>query len=108
MKTKLKLVLLLLTLIKGLAAQTSTVCHDGKQLARTRILSREEMSITGSFQFKLEVVAFDTCVLDSIRIINEGQFLTLSYNSSNSFSQALGTGFSQTSLLPGDTSICTI
>jgi hypothetical protein len=87
MKTKLHLLILLLALFKAAVAQTGPKCREEKQFVRTRILSREEMTVTGSFQFTLEVLAYDTCTLDSIRIINDGTFFNISFNGSLSKSQ---------------------
>jgi hypothetical protein len=35
--------------------------HSDKSLCRTRIISKEEMTVTGVFTFNLEVLAYDTC-----------------------------------------------
>ena len=33
--------------------------HSDKSLCRVRVISKEEMTITGSFTFELEVLAYD-------------------------------------------------
>lgn len=94
--------LLLLTII-GFAQERD---HN---LIRARIISKEEMTITGSFSFTLEVLAYDTCTLDSIRIVNDGTFLNISFNGSLSKSQNISQpSFSLKYLLPGQTSTCII
>lgn len=77
MKKILFTLVLAFSLTNFVLAQKSnnTACQSGDNaLARARIISREEMTVTGSFQFTLQVEAFENCTLDSIRIINDGTF----------------------------------
>jgi hypothetical protein len=98
-----------ITLLLCITAANASAKHSDRQLMRARIISEEEMTITGTFTFNLEVVAYDTCTLDSIRILNDGGYFTVYYNSSSSLMQSISTpAFNQNYLLPGDTAICTI
>lgn len=83
--------------------------HSDKSLCRTRIISKEQMTITGSITLEIEVLAYDTCTLDSIRIMNDVSFFSVSYNNNTTSSQGISSpSFSATYLLPGETATCVI